>query len=119
MTVTLGGIALSDHLILTGIETSSGVSVNSRRLLGGTVNHQVAAVIGGRDLALNGDGYHFTLDQITAVKVLEAIRQPVELVHPRGILTVLITGTPVEPEEPLADQQGDSWYGGEILLREA
>lgn len=117
MTVTLGGITLSDHLVLSGIETAPGVVVNSRRLLGGALNIQTASVSGGRALTLSGEN-HFTLAQVSAIKVLEAQGQSVELIHPRGTFNVLIIGTPVEPEEQLADQPDDAWYSGDINLLE-
>lgn len=113
MTVSIGGIALSEHLILSGIETAPDIVVNPRRLMGGELDIQTDPISGGRELSLSGDN-HFTLAQITAIKVLAGQGQAVELVHPRGTFNILIKGTPVEPSRAFSDPVGEDMYSGEI-----
>lgn len=114
---TLGGVTLSEHLVLSGLEPAPGVVHSQRRTLLGESVVQVAPVQGGRRLSLSGEN-HFTLAQIQAVKALESAGQAVTLVHDRGTFTVLIVGTPVEPAVDYADPAADDWYSGEILLIE-
>lgn len=115
--ITLGGISLSDHLILGGIETAPDLAYSQRRLIGGASYVQTDAIIGGRELTLSGEN-HFTLAEITAVKALAAAMQPVTLVHHRGTFTVLIVAVEATPTFAHADPDDDSWYSGSINMIE-
>jgi len=116
MAVTLGGVALSDHLILEGLETSPGVSIFSNRTLGGSMVSVPTQLDGGRTLTLSGEN-HFTLGEIEAVKSLEALGQTVTLEHHRGSFSVLITNVDVTPTQ-YADPVDDDWLSGTITMIE-
>lgn len=118
MTV-LGGVTLSDHLVLDGLETAPGVVVNQQRTLTGVSVVQVGVLHGGRSLVLRGDK-HFSLAQIQAVKAVEVTAQAVTLSHHRGTFNVLITGTPVAPEQIRSNPEEDPgiMYSGEITMIE-
>jgi len=114
---TLGSVTLSDHLILSGLETAPDIVVNQRRTVGGESVVQTAPVSGGRSLTLAGEN-HYTLQQIQDVKALAAIGSPVTLVHDRGTFTVLISDLDVEPTIKFANPAAADWYSGEIFLIE-
>ena len=113
----LGTVELSDHLVLSGLETAPDIAVSQRRTISGESVIQTAPVAGGRKLTLSGEN-SFTLAQIEAVKALAAMGQPVSLVHHRGTFTVLVAGTDVEPVEDHADPGPDDWYSGDITMIE-
>ncbi|MBV5328493.1 MAG: hypothetical protein JZU65_12810 [Chlorobium sp.] len=117
MTVSLGGIALSEHLALSGLE-SAAVTVNQRRTLTGVSVLQSASSPGGRTLILTGD-IHFTFAQVTALRDLSAMAQPVVLIHHRGTFTVLITAIEAETIIDYADPHPEDWYSCTITLIEA
>lgn len=120
MTVSLGGIALSDDLVLQGIEEAPGIAMSARRTLGGRQIVQVGpSLAGGRVLSLQSEN-HLTLSQITAIKAIESTGQAVILVHHRGTFSVLITGTEVDPDTLLAnpDTATNQWWSGKINMIE-
>lgn len=117
MTVTLGGLVLSDELILSGLETAKNVVVSQRRSLAGRSITRIDPAPGGRTLTLSGEN-HFTLGQITAIKELAATCQAVTLVHHRGTYHVKIIDTPVVPAIDYANPSDDEWYSGEITMIE-
>lgn len=109
----LGGIELSNDLVISGLESAPDIVYNPLRLVTGELFVQTAPVIGGRVLSLKGKNA-FTLQQIVAIKVIAAMGQAVPLIHHRGTFNFLITGTPVEPVIEYADPDPDEWYDGEI-----
>lgn len=116
MTVSLGGLALSDHLTLD--IQGAGVAYNQRRLIGGAAVVQADGNSGGRTLTLSGD-HHWTLGQVEAIQAMQAMGQTVELTHHRGTFTVLITDTTgLEPSFDYADPQPEDWYSGSITMIE-
>jgi hypothetical protein len=118
MTVTLGGISLSNSLILGGLEKAPGVAYSARRTLGGRMVVQVGATLSsGRELSLSAEN-HFTLAQVGAIKALESAGLPVTLVHHRGTFNVLVVGVDVEPAIPYSDPDTADWYSGAINLLE-
>ena len=116
----LGGITLSDDLVLSGLEDAVPVVVNQRRTVEGISILTVGANVGGRLLKLSGDK-HFTLTQIVAIQGVAALGQPVLLSHHRGDFTVMITGAPVQPDDSglHADPQPDEWLSGDITMIES
>jgi len=115
--ITLGAIPLSDHLTLTGLETSAPVATQQRRTLTGRSVVAAAGNDGGRTLALSGDN-HFTLAQIEAVRALAVQAAPVALVHHRGSFSVLITAIEAEPAFDHANPAVDDWYSATIPMIE-
>jgi len=114
--MTLGGVTLSDHLVLDGLETAPLVSHSQRRTLTGESVVQAAPMVGGRALSLLADG-HLTLDQIQAVRALAG--QVVTLTHGRGTFTVLVIGMDIEQFFfDNVDPVGNSRYSGRINMIE-
>jgi len=115
---TLGTLTLSDHLILDGLESAPPVAMSVRRTLGGrAIVQSVGLPDTGRELTLSGD-YHFTLAEITNIRVLAQLNQPVELAHHRGIYQVLVTGIEAEAAFDYADPEDDDWYTATITMIE-
>lgn len=117
MSVTLGGVALSDHLVLEGLENGARIATSTRRTLGGGSVTQMIGLTGGRTLTLQAEN-HISLAEIEQVKGLEAAAQAVTLVHPRGTFSVVITGTDFATDHPLADTPSDELYSGTITMIE-
>jgi hypothetical protein len=116
MTVSLGGIALSDHLVLD--IGGAGVAFSQRRLIGGSSCVQVNGNSGGRQLTLGGVN-HWTLEQVDQVRALEAAALPVTLIHHRGIFQAVITSTTdLKPMRAYANPIGADRYSGTITLIE-
>lgn len=116
MTVSLGGIALSDHLTLT--IGPQAPAITQQRLIGGSLCIQIDPTLGGRELILAGDN-HWTLDQVEAIRALEAAGSPVTLIHHRGTFAVLIADTTgLTPTIDYADPTAADWYSGAITLIE-
>lgn len=115
MTVSLGGVALSDHLVLDGLEAAPLVGYSVDITLGGQAVVQTdemdAAV--GLELQLRGEN-HFTLAQLQAVRALRG--QTVSLVHHRGTMDVVVLNTEIEPTIDYADPAGTDWYSGVITM---
>lgn len=115
MTVTLGGITLSDELVLHGLESRRMSEVAVTYLLGGKAVVQADPLdqVSGVPLSLAGE-YHFTLAEIKAVQGL--VGQEVELVHHRGTFSVVVVGVPDEPADPVSNPTDAEWYSGEISM---
>jgi len=120
MAITLGGVTLSDHLVLLGIENAPKVAWSAQRTLGGRQVVQVGpSLTSGRELALQSEN-HLTQDMVDSVKELEAAGQAVSLVHPRGTYSVVITGVDLEPDTYYVDPDDADllWYSGTINMIE-
>lgn len=115
MTVSLGGITLSDHLVLTGLDSGPLVTYSITPTLGGSAVIQSDANddAGGIKLTLVADN-SLTLAQVQAIRGLRG--QTVELVHHRGTFDVIVIDTPVTPAINYADPVDDDWYSGEITM---
>ncbi len=115
MTVTLGGVVLSDHLVLEGLESGPIIAHSMHYTLGGSavVQSDDNDDTVGRPLRLTGKN-HFTLQQIQDVRMLRG--QTVSLIHHRGTFDVIIIDTPVDPTINYADPIADDWYSGEITM---
>lgn len=121
MTITLGTLTLSDHLVLLGLESAPGVAYSLRRTLGGRAVLQVGpALSGGRTLQLQSEG-HLTHAAVAAIKAIEAAGQVVTLSHPRGTFSVLVVAVELDPDQLYVDPSAvgaDLWYSGTITLQE-
>lgn len=116
MTVSLGGLALSEHLLLDIGPASAGMS--QRRLIGGALLVQTDPATGGRSLTLSGEN-HWSLAQVEAVRALQSQGLPMELVHHRGTFAAVIADTSdLTPSFGYADPAPDDWYTGSITLIE-
>ena len=116
MTVSLGGIALSDHLALTIGQLPAGIS--QRRLIGGASVVQADGSSGGRSLTISGE-HHWTLAQVEQLRTLQAAGQAVTLVHHRGTFQVVIADTSeLAPSIEYANPTAADWYSGSIAMIE-
>lgn len=116
MTVSLGGITLSDHLALTIGQLPAGIS--QRRLIGGASVVQADGSSGGRSLTLSGE-HHWTLAQVESLQLLQASGQAVTLVHHRGTFQVVISDTSeLSPSIEYANPTAADWYSGSISMIE-
>ena len=114
---SLGGVVLSDHLILDGLENAPGIVVNQRRTITGKSVVQHAPVIGGRAISLLSES-HLTLQQVQDIKTIESNGVAVTLVHPRGTFSVIVTGVSVTQDEECVDLDIDAWFSGSINMIE-
>lgn len=96
MTVSLGGIVLSDHLQLS--IDAAAVGISQRRLIGGASVVQIDAAAGGRSMRLQSKR-HMTIVQLDKIKAMQSAGMPVELVHHRGAFQVVITDTTAMEED--------------------
>jgi hypothetical protein len=116
VTVSLGGISLSEHLALD--IQGAGLAYSQRRLIGGASVVQADGAFGGRVVTLSGDN-HWTLAQVEQIQAMQALALPVEMIHHRGTFSVLITDTTnLEPAFGYADPDLDDWYTGHITMIE-
>jgi len=115
--IILGGVTLSDHLILEGLEIAQGIVINQRRTITGRSVIQSAPLVGGRTLFLTSES-HLTLQQVNDIKQLENAGLPVSLVHPRGTFNVLISGMDITQDEQCVDLDVDAWFSGTINMIE-
>lgn len=120
MIVSLGGYALSDHLVLDGLEKAPALAWSSRQTFGRTVI-QLMPIKGGTPVSLISEN-HLTLAEVQAVNDLIAAGQDVTLVHHRGTFTVVVVGHELVPDTPVANPDEDPntddviWYSGPINL---
>ena len=114
MTISLGGLTLSNNLLLRGLR-SDPVAVDVQRSDAGVAQVLVAPIEGGRVLGLEG---YFTSAQVDALLTMAENRLPVQLVHPRGTFTVLITGSTLEPWVDYVEPDPGDYEQGTINLLE-
>lgn len=118
MTVSLGGITLSDDLTLAIGQNAPGYS--QRRLIGGASLVQADGSSGGRELILNSQR-HMTIVQLEQIRALQATGQAQTLVHHRGTFQVLILDTSeMTEDDDYADPANDpdASVSGNITLLE-
>ena len=88
----LGDLELSPHLIVRGQHEWCGANVSEARTIDGRHLYWTDAMQGGRPLRLDGTGGHFTVGQLAAIRALQALAQPVALLHHSGSYNVVIQG---------------------------
>lgn len=116
MSVSLGGLSLSEDLILEIGPAPAGHS--ARRLIGGAMVVQADGSSGGRTLTLAGE-HHWTLAQVDQIRDMESLGLPQTLVHHRGTFAVLIVDTSdLTPSIFFADPTAADWFSGGITLIE-
>lgn len=118
MTITLGSMSLSDHVILRGLDDAPQHAWSQRRLLSGRLLVQRGSVFtGGRTLTLSGENC-FTKADIEALRNMVTARATVSLVHPRGTYSVMITAVTPTPLYEYVDPEDDDIYSADITLIE-
>lgn len=115
----LGNVELSPHLRLRGQHEWTAANIEEKRTIGGTHLWFVDTARGGRPLVLDGQGGHFTVGQLTQIRVLQAAAQPVTLTHHGGVYNVIIAGIEnVDLPIDYADYRDDDWVSATINLIE-
>ena len=116
MTVSLGGIPLSDELVLTPGQPEIGYSV--RPLIGGANWVQIDGASGGREMVLEGVN-HWTYGQMEQIRALQAQALKVELIHHLGTFQVYILDTgDLRLTRKVKNPIAESLCTGSITLRE-
>lgn len=124
MTVSLGGLALSDDLALYGPVNGSKMLLQVQQTLGGSVVVAGLPIVSGREFVLQGsddDGRVAGVLTKTQVDQLEAMRdtmQTVELVHHVGTYSVIITAIEVQAVAGEVDPVAATWFVGTVTLLE-
>lgn len=127
MTISIGGIALSEDVVWTNEFDYAAISQSVRPLLGGgSIIQQAYNTTQGREIVLSArggpaqfDGY-FTYAQIVSLKALEATGAQVTFVYNARSLEVVIksNGIEVTPALPRPDTANTDWYSGTITMIE-
>ena len=116
MTVSIGGVTLSENLYLD--IGPAGVAYSQRRLIGGASVVQVDGNTGGRTFTLEGVNC-WTMAQAETIMAMQAAATGVELVHHRGTFQVFITDTSdLQPTRKYKNPIGTDWYTGSITMIE-
>jgi hypothetical protein len=124
MTVSLGGIVLSDSLTLPGIHSRRKIATDVRQTLGGLGVVQHAPIQSGEAITLSAEGGggrvrgYFTTAQVESIEALEALGEPVTLVHHLGSWQVVIIGKDLAGIDNFLDPDGDDLYVGTITMIE-
>ena len=115
----LGNLVLSPHLILRQIIETGRVTWEDKRTLGGMLISRHAIGQGGRKWLLDGEGNHFTVGQIRAIRQLMDAAQLVQLDHHiySGIVRIDSIASFSMPFD-YADPQDDDWVSATVELTE-
>ena len=115
----LGTLELSPHLRLRGRHDWCAVNIEEKRTIDGMHLWFTDRKTGGRPLILDGEGGHFTVGELAAIRALQAAGQPVTLTHHSGTYTVLIAGIEgVDLPIDYADYNDNDWATAQINLIE-
>lgn len=115
----LGEIELSPHLILRGQHEWRECNIEEKRTIDGLHLWFTDTARGGRPLTLDGSGGHFTVGELTRIRALQALGEPVVLTHHSGVYNVLIAGIEgVDPPIDYADYNDADWVSAQINLIE-
>ena len=85
MTITIGGIPISDNMVLSGVTNSSQVVSQQRRTLEGYSSVLVSRKFGGRTLTLGSDTSDGSImgiwckSDIDAIKAIELLCAPIDI----------------------------------------
>lgn len=120
MTISIGTVTLSEHLLLPGIKNIPLRAGSSRMTLGGRYVEQSIALESGQEIELVDPGSYGVLTgaQIDAINAYRASGEIVVFVHPQGTWNVLVVGVEVQLSDEVADpDSGDITYYGTITMR--
>jgi hypothetical protein len=123
MTVSIGGVALSEDLTLQGLINESKMLLSVNQTLGGGVVTRGVARSGGRELILEAvrDGGivgFFTGEQAAQLAAIRDSMQAVELVHHLGAFVVIITAIDLKSVTGVVDPSDETLYYGSINMLE-
>jgi len=120
VTVSIGGIVLSDHLFLPGLKNLPSRAMSARTTLGGRPVVQSIPLAAGQILELvdPGDGTGlFTGTQIDSINVFRASGNIVSFVHHLGTWKVIVEEVEVEQDDGYNDPINADTYIGTITMR--
>lgn len=119
MSISIGAITLSDHLVLPGIKNLQKRAGSTRLTLGGRAVHQSIPVSVGQQIFLSDDsGYGlFTTSQIDAINAYKDAATEVEFIHHVGSWTVIIESVEVEQSDGISDFTSTNTWVGTITMR--
>lgn len=123
MTVSLGGVALDDSLVLVGFKNRPPVAVAVGRTILGRPVVQTSPVSGGAlvlEARLDGDRIYgrYTGSQIDQIRTLWAAAAAVTMVHHLGTWQVIIQAVDVQDVQDYADPGATDLYTGTITMIE-
>lgn len=115
----LGSLVLSPHLVIRQIVETGHVTWEDKRTIGGQLVSRYATATKGRKLQLDGEGNHFTVSQIAAIRQMMDAAQPVLLQHHRynGMVRIDAVSSYALPFDH-ADFADDDWISATIDLTE-
>jgi len=125
MTITLGGVTISDDMYLSGLEANSQVAVEQQRTIDGISFVRVKPAPGGRVFSLGtqsrGGATQGIWDWsvIEQIKTLELLAQSVILTYRGTSYTVYITGTDFTPLLQFEVEGPTKKFTGTVSLLEA
>ena len=124
MTVSLGGITLSDSLTLPDIKSRRKVASSVQQTLGGRGVIQTMPIESGEVITLAAEGSgdrirgYFTTAQVASIEALELAGLPVTLVHHLGTWSVVIIGKDLTGMDNFVSPGGADLYVGTITMVE-
>lgn len=125
MTVSLGGITLSDSLTMPDIKSRRKIASSVQQTLGGRAVVQTMPIESGEVLTLaatsrNGSavGGYFTTAQVASIEALELAGAAVTLVHHLGTWQVIILSKDLTGIDNFVTHNGDDLYVGTITMVE-
>lgn len=124
MTVSLGGIALSEDLTLDGVVNQPNALLQADQTLGGSVAISWISRSAGRELILqsvnsgNSISGFFTGEQVSQIMEFRDTVQAVTLEHHLGIFEVVVVELGLSPATGTVNPTNDSWYVGTVQMIE-
>lgn len=124
MTITLGGVDISNNMYLSGLESAPLVSVEQVRTIDGVSYVRSTPTPGGRTFTLGTQSKTGTViglwcsTVIDQVKVLESLADPVTLDYRGDIYEVIIVETSFDPFHAFEVEGPNKKFTGTITLIE-
>ena len=124
MTITLGGLDISDNMYLSGLESAQLVSVEQLWTIDGNSVVRSKPLNGGRRLTLGSQNQSgvtqgiWCLEDIQQVQVLEQLAQSLVLSYRGTDYNVIITGTTFNPLHQFEVEGPYKKFIGSISLTE-
>lgn len=119
MTVSIGAITLSDHLLVPELKNMARRVTSTRYTMGGRAVIQSAAIANGQQITLVDEGPLGVLTgtQIDAINAYQASGEVVTFVHHTGTWRVIVLAVEVEQGIRYADPIGADTYFGRITMQ--
>jgi len=124
MTVSLGGITLSEDLELNGVINNPNVLAQINQTLGGNIVIDGLTMFSGKELVLgstssaNSFSGFFIKEQVDQLAVFRDTLQTLELIHHLGVFSVIITEIELQVVNERVDPDSSTWYIGTVTMIE-